>query len=131
MATSKLSRPENLSKPSLDEIESSVVLSEYDFGELDTITVDITENISLTFKEPTAEDYLKLQEFEKNPNLSEMETTLYTICLLHTPDPGKGRISMKEAKKLTAKQLKRIGDALKELTSDMIEEEQLEEDFKS
>jgi len=122
MATAKLTRP------SLEAVESNndFINSDYEFGALREISVDVSPSISLTFKEPTAEDFLKLQEFENSSNVSDVETTLFTICLLHVPDSGKKKISMREAKKLSARQLKKIGGALKILIDD--EEEQ---DFKS
>lgn len=122
MATAKLTRP------SLEAVESNndFINSDYEFGTLREISVDVSPSISLTFKEPTAEDFLKLQEFENSSNVSDVETTLFTICLLHVPDSGKKKISMREAKKLSARQLKKIGEALKFLMND--EEEQ---DFKS
>lgn len=122
MATAKLTRP------SLEAVESNndFINSDYEFGTLREISVDVSPSISLTFKEPTAEDFLKLQEFENSSNVSDVETTLFTICLLHVPDSGKKKISMREAKKLSARQLKKIGGALKILIDD--EEEQ---DFKS
>ena len=44
--------------------------------------------------------------------LGEIEATLQTICILHAPEAGGKKLSMRDAKKLTARQLKKIGEAL-------------------
>jgi hypothetical protein len=108
-----------LSKPGLNAIEADVLdtsVSEFDFGEPEILTVEISSKVSLSFREPRAEDAIKLREFEtKNKNISDIESTLFTICLLHYPQNGQGKLTIKDARKLSTKQLKKIGKVLNQL----------------
>lgn len=109
-----------LSKPGLNQVESEVldlnVQSEFDFGEPEILTVELSPKVSLSFREPRAEDAIKLREFEtKNKNASDIESTLFTICLLHYPQEGQGKLTVKDARRLSTKQLKKIGKVLNEL----------------
>lgn len=107
-----------LSKPGLKQVEAEVVESEsgFDFGEPEIITVPISNTVELAFREPRAEDAMKLADFQsKNKNVSDIESTLYTICLLHYPLDGQQKLTMKDAKRLSTRQLKKIGSTLNEL----------------
>lgn len=108
-----------LSKPGLNAIEADVLdtsTSEFDFGEPEILTVELSPKVSLSFREPRAEDAIKLREFEtKNKNISDIESTLFTICLLHHPQNGQGKLTIKDARKLSTKQLKKIGKVLNQL----------------
>lgn len=109
-----------LSKPGLKQVEAEVLdnnqVSEFDFGEPEVLTVQVSERVSLSFREPRAEDAIKLRDYEsKNKDISDIESTLFTICLLHYPQDGQGRLTMKDAKRLSTKQLKKIGQLLNEL----------------
>lgn len=112
-----------LSKPGLKQVEAEVldrdgtpVLSEFDFGEPEVLTVQVSDAVSLSFREPRAEDAIKLKEYEtKNKGISEIESTLFTICLLHYPHEGQGKLTLKDAKRLSTKQLKKIGTVLNQL----------------
>lgn len=108
-----------LSKPGLNKVEADVldtVVSEFDFGEPEILTVELSPKVSLSFREPRAEDAIKLREFEtKNKNASDIESTLFTICLLHYPQEGQGKLTIKDARRLSTKQLKKIGKVLNQL----------------
>ena len=109
MPTSKMSR-----HSSEGEIVTVNEISEFDFGEPEVVPVEISNGKFLYLKEPCAEDLISISEINSNEKLSEIEATLQTICVLHAPENGK-RLSLKEAKKLTARQLKKIGSALSSL----------------
>lgn len=118
-----------LSKPGLKQIEAEVLgpesASEFDFGEPEILTVQVSDSVSLSFREPRADDAIKLREYElKNKNVSDIESTLFTICLLHYPQEGQGKLTIKDAKRLSTRQLKKIGLVLNQL---MAGEEDLEE----
>lgn len=108
-----------LSKPTLSQVEagtSSNESSSFDFGEPEITTVQISKTVELAFREPTAEDAMKLSEFQnKNKDSSDVEATLYTICLLHFPLDGQAKLTMKDAKRLSTRQLKKIGSTLNKL----------------
>lgn len=108
-----------LSKPGLNKVEADVLdtaVSEFDFGEPEILTVELSPKVSLSFREPRAEDAIKLREFEtKNKNASDIESTLFTICLLHYPQEGQGKLTIKDARRLSTKQLKKIGKVLNQL----------------
>lgn len=108
-----------LSKPSLRQVEAEVDLdtpSTFDFGEPEIITVQVSDTVELAFREPTAEDAMKLSEFQnKNKTASDIEATLFTICLLHYPLESQQRLTMKDAKRLSTRQLKKIGSTLNQL----------------
>lgn len=106
MPTNKMSRPSSEA-----EIVTVNEVSEFDFGEPEVVPVEISKGKFLYLKEPCAEDLIIISEINSNEKLSEIEATLQTICVLHSPENGK-RLSLKDAKKLTARQLKKIGGAL-------------------
>ena len=108
MALQKQSRPSN------HEVYSG---QEYDFGDPNLIEIVVSNNISLTLREPDVEDLLALNEIEKNAQGNQILQTLETICLLHTPDSSRNKITMKDAKKLRVQDLKKIGEAINKLVS--------------
>lgn len=107
--TSKMSRP-NLEERDWD--------TDYYFGDPEIVSVELNDSVVLNFKEPSAEELELIEEINeesmKKKN-GQIEATLKMICLLHVPDAGKKKISLKDARKLTARQLKKIGDALEEV----------------
>lgn len=106
MATSKMSRP--------GTEENSVLEAggAFDFGEPEVVPVEISKGKFLYLKEPCAEDLIFISEINDDEKLGEIEATLQTICVLHSPEAGGKKLSMRDAKKLTARQLKKIGEAL-------------------
>ncbi len=109
MAISKMSREPSAS---VNQAEDDDI---FDFGEPEIIPVEVSPGKFLTLKEPSANDLIEISKISDNKNISEVEATLQTICILHVPDSGKRRLSLKDAKKLTARQLKRLGSAINEL----------------
>jgi hypothetical protein len=111
MAISKMSREAGggTSMPAIDDDGF------FDFGEPEVIPVEITPGKFLTLKEPSANDLIEISKISNNKSISEVEATLQTICILHAPDQGGRRLTLKDAKKLTAKQLRKVGQAINEL----------------
>ena len=110
MAISKMSR-EASPAPSRVEDEDDL----FDFGEPEVVSVEISPGKFLTLKEPSANDLIEISKASDNKNISEVEATLQTICILHAPDAGKRRLSLKDAKRLTARQLRKLGVAINDL----------------
>jgi len=106
MATSKMSRPGTEENSALDTTGS------FDFGEPEVIPVEISKGKFLYLKEPCAEDLIHISDINDDKDLGEIEATLQTICVLHAPESGGKKLSMRDAKRLTARQLKKIGGAL-------------------
>lgn len=104
-----------MSRPAREEQDWD---NDYYFGDPEIVTVELTDTLSLSFKEPSAEELEFIEEINeeslKKKN-GQIEATLKMICLLHVPDEGKKKISLKDAKRLTARQLKKIGEALNEV----------------
>ena len=104
--------------------DSSVVASQitsgedddlFDFGDPEVVSVEISAGKYLTLKEPSANDLIEISRISDNKNISEVEATLQTICILHSPDAGGRKLTLKEAKRLTAKQLRKLGEAINQL----------------
>lgn len=106
MATSKMSRVAS---------SDADITSPYDFGEPDVLPIDLGKEKILYLKEPSAEDLIEINKLAENKSLGEIEATLQTICILHSPEPGLPRLSMKDAKKFTARQLKKLGEGINQL----------------
>jgi|TARA_B100000085_G_scaffold79282_1_gene71405 hypothetical protein len=106
MATSKMSRP------AAEEVSAGDTTSSFDFGEPEVVPVEISEGKFLYLKEPCAEDLIHIADINDDEKLGEIEATLQTICILHAPERGGKKLSMRDAKRLTARQLKKIGEAL-------------------
>jgi hypothetical protein len=110
MAVSKMSREASVVATHADEEDDL-----FDFGEPEVIPVEISPGKFLTLREPTANDLIEISKISNNKNIDEIEATLQTICILYVPDSGKRRLSLKEAKRLRPKQLKKLGAAINEL----------------
>lgn len=98
-------------KPGEEEL-SSGIMSGFDFGDPEILPVEITAGKFLYLKEPCAEDLIQIADINSDEKLSEIEATLQTICILHAPTEGGKRLSLKDAKRLTARHLKKIGEAM-------------------
>jgi hypothetical protein len=110
MATSKMTRDFAVSASQTVEEDSS-----FDFGEPEVIAVELSPGKFLTLKEPSANDLIEISKISSNKNLDEIEITVQTICILHAPDAGQRKLPLKDAKRLTARQLKKLGKAINEL----------------
>ncbi len=106
MPSSKMSRPGAEAGEQLD------ISSDFDFGDPEVIPVEVSEGKYIYLKEPCAEDLIHISDINDDEKLSEIEATLQTICVLHMPVNGGKKLTMKDAKKLTARQLKKIGEAM-------------------
>jgi hypothetical protein len=108
MPISKMSRDGNASLAPMEEEEANI----FDFGEPEVISVELSSGKFLTLKEPSASDLIEISKISDNKSISEVEATLQTICILHSPAPGGRRLTLKDAKRLTAKQLRKLGEAI-------------------
>lgn len=106
-----------ISKMSRGSVDAEVVVDEdyFDFGEPEVIPVEISPGKFLHLKEPSADDLIEISRISEDRKISEVEATLQTICILHAPVEGQRRLSLKNAKKLRAKQLKMLGEAINQL----------------
>jgi hypothetical protein len=107
-------------------VNSSQIIAEddiFDFGDPEVISVELSPGRYLTLKEPSASDLIEISKISENKSISEVEATLQTICILHSPDQGVRKFTLKDAKKLTAKQLRKLGIAINELLGLNDEEE--------
>lgn len=87
----------------------------FDFGDPEIISVELCPGKFLSLREPSANELIEITKVSENKNISEVEATLQTICILHAPDAGKRRFSLKDAKRLRPRQLKKLGSAINEL----------------
>lgn len=108
MAVSKMSRG---GQEEIASFEDDV----FDFGEPEVIPVEISPGKFLCLKEPSADDLIEISRISEDRKISEVEATLQTICILHAPSSGQRRLSLKDAKRLRAKQLKMLGEAINQL----------------
>jgi hypothetical protein len=116
-----------LSSKSLREIESVAEDSYFDFGEPEVLSVEISKDTYLSLHEPSAEDLIEITKISNDKSLGEIEATLRTICILHSPEPGGKKLTIKDAKRLRAKQIRLLGEAINSLLG--MEED--EDDMKS
>jgi len=108
MAVNKMSRGTLEDTSSFEE-------DAFDFGEPEVIPVEIAPGKFLCLKEPSADDLIEISRISEDRKISEVEATLQTICILHAPSSGQRRLSLKDAKRLRAKQLKMLGEAINQL----------------
>ncbi|UYE97252.1 hypothetical protein [Cyanophage S-TIM54] len=106
MATSKMTRS------SVEETAAAEVNNGFDFGEPEVVPVEIATGKFLYLKEPCADDLMAIAAINDDQKLTEIEATLQTICILHSPEVGGKKLSMRDAKRLTARHLKKIGEAM-------------------
>ena len=106
-----------LTSKSMREIESTVhdVSDEFDFGPPEIISVEISPGKYLALQEPSAEDLIEITTVSKDEKIDEIQATLKTICILHHPEPGGRKLTLKDAKRLRSKQIKLLGDAINQL----------------
>jgi hypothetical protein len=88
---------------------------EFDFGDPEVVDVEIYPGKFLSLHEPTADDLIAIEKVSNDPKLDDVEQTLAVICILHHPGPGKRKLSMKDAKRLRAKQIQTLNDAMRGL----------------
>jgi hypothetical protein len=106
-----------LSSKTIREIETSVNdgLDEFDFGPAEIISVEIAPGKFLSLHEPSAEDLIEITSISNDEKLDEIQATLKTICILHSPENGGRKLTLKDAKRLRAKQIRLLGEAINQL----------------
>jgi hypothetical protein len=106
-----------LSSKSMREIESTVhdVMDEFDFGPPEIVSVEISPGKYLSLQEPSAEDLIEITSVSKDEKMDEIQATLKTICILHHPEPGGRKLTLKDAKRLRSKQIKLLSEAINQL----------------
>jgi len=109
-----------LSSKSLRDLETTAkeTGSEFDFGDPEVIAVEISPGKFLPLQEPSAEDLIEISKISEDKSLDEIQATLKTICILHSPEPGGRKLTLKDAKRLRAKQIKKLGEAINQLLGD-------------
>jgi hypothetical protein len=114
-----------LSSKSLREIEDLSATSplDFDFGEPEVIAVEVAPGRFLSLHEPTADDLIEIQKISDDKQISEIDATLKTICILHMPENGGRKLTLKDARRLRAKQIKLLGEAINTLLGYEPEEE--------
>jgi len=121
-----------LSSKSLRELETTAAQSaddDFDFGDPEIVAVEISPGKFLSLQEPSAEDLIEITKISNDKSLDEVQATLKTICILHSPEQGGRKLTLKDAKRLRAKQIKLLGEAINELLGGGSEDE--EKDMKS
>lgn len=99
------------SRPEPQILEDRETLDEYDFGQPQLHSIRFTDKLTLSFREPTATDLGKIEDFMKATE-KEVDMLIKTICLLHEPDPGRPKLTLKNAQKIHGDQLKSIAKTL-------------------
>jgi hypothetical protein len=87
----------------------------FDFGEPLILPVEIASGKFLSLREPSAEDLMEISKISKDKTLDEIEQTLKTICILHSPSDNGRKLTLKDSKRLTARQIERLGRAVNSL----------------
>ena len=108
MATSKMAR-EPVDQESYDLM--------FDFGDPEVIAVEISPGKYLSLREPVAEELNQIQQITAEKDITEIDAILRMICILHHPSEGGRKLTLKDAKRLRPKQLKKLGEAVNELIS--------------
>jgi hypothetical protein len=99
----------------------------FDFGEPEILVVEISPERYLSLREPSVSDLIEINKISANKKISEIEAIVQMICILHHPDEGSRKLTSKDCKRLTAKQLKNLGKAINELLGQSEEEDDAEE----
>ena len=86
----------------------------YNFGDPKVISVELCPGKYLSLREPMISELAEIEKVSAKSS-SEADTLAQTICILHAPEPGVRRITLKEAKRLTAGHLKLLNDPVAEL----------------
>jgi len=118
-----------LSSKSLRELETVAqdTSSFFDFGEPEVIAVEIAPGKFLSLQEPSAEDLIEINKISGDKTLDEVQATLKIICILHCPEQGGRKLTLKDAKRLRSRQIRKLGEAINEL----MREEGNDDDTKS
>lgn len=106
-----------LSSKSMRELETVATdsVSDFDFGEPEIIAVEIAPGRFLSLQEPSADDLIEITKISADKALDEIQATLKVICILHSPEQGGRKLTLKDARRLRSKQIKLLGNAINEL----------------
>ena len=106
-----------LSSKSMRELETVATdsVSDFYFGEPEIISVEIAPGRFLSLQEPSADDLIEITKISADKALDEIQATLKVICILHSPEPGGRKLTLKDARRLRSKQIKLLGNAINEL----------------
>jgi len=106
-----------IAKMSRTSLESTVTHEDdfFDFGDPEVLPVEISSGTFLYLKEPSAEELMEIYKISEDKKVSEIEATLQTICILHSPTEGQRKLTLKDAKKLRPRQLRLFGKAIDQL----------------
>jgi hypothetical protein len=88
---------------------------DFDFGEPEIISVEIAPGKFLSLQEPSADDLIEITKISDDKTLDEIPATLKVICILHSPERGGRKLTLKDARRLRSKQIKLLGNAINEL----------------
>ena len=115
----------SLSSKSLRDLETVAndSGSEFDFGDPEIKSVEIAPGKFLSLQEPSADDLIEITKISADKTLDEIPATLKVICILHSPERGGRKLTLKDARKLRSKQIKMLGDAINELMGNEAESE--------
>jgi hypothetical protein len=105
-------------------------VSDFDFGEPEIISVEIAPGRFLSLQEPSADNLIEITKISTDKTLDEIPATLKIICILHSPEPGGRKLTLKDAMRLRSKQIKLLGDAINELLGTRSEAEDSKSDVK-
>jgi len=121
-----------LSSKSMRELETVATdsVSDFDFGEPEIISVEIAPGRFLSLQEPSADNLIEITKISTDKTLDEIPATLKIICILHSPEPGGRKLTLKDAMRLRSKQIKLLGDAINELLGTRSEAEDSKSDVK-
>jgi len=106
-----------LSSKSLRELETVAQDTDsfFDFGDPEVIAVEIAPGKFLSLQEPSAEDLIEINKISGDKSLDEVQATLKIICILHCPEQGGRKLTLKDAKRLRSRQIRKLGGAINEL----------------
>lgn len=111
MASSKMTRETSgISSGFNEDLEDDL----YNFGDPQVISVELCPGKYLSLKEPMISELSEIEKISSKSN-SESDTIAQTICILHAPEPGFRKITLKEAKRLTAGHLKLLNEPIAKL----------------
>lgn len=122
---SKEARPAK-SHPQTEEVNLASD-ADFDFGDPEILPVEISPGKFLELREPSASDLIEIDKIGKRKDLNDIETTLGVICILHYPGERGVKLNMRQAKRLTNKQILILTKAISYLMGNATEEEEGEE----
>ncbi len=114
-----------LSHKNMRDLETTSITAadDFDFGDPEIVCVEIAPGKFLSLQEPSAADLMEIGKIEQEKNVDDIEKTLKILCILHSPEPGGRKLTLKDARRLRSKQIKLLADAMREVIGSEVEEE--------